>query len=194
MKKFILGFVCGGLILGSAGAYASDKIEAYIFPVSYSFNNEGKNVEGEYATLNYNGHAYVPVRFIAENLGSYADYDEKAQRINISFFPPGTTYITDPANPDVRAGIIQLAIDGGHTLIKGAVSIDAAANTIATYELETMIKFYDNDNQQIGEFSWSTNNMPLKSGEIRYFMDSFPGNATSYSKAVFEVRQKKTNR
>lgn len=188
MKKFILGFVCGGLMLGAVGVYASDKIEAYLFPVDFQFNEgQVKSADGEYTTLNYNGHAYVSVRFIAENLGGYVYYDDSAKRIKISYFPPSTIYLTDSRYPFIHAGIIQLAVDGGHTLIKEAVSINPGADPDVIHELQFSIKFYDIGNKLIGEFSWTTSDMPLNNGEIRYIMDSFPGDATSYTKAVLEV-------
>ncbi|WP_442600477.1 stalk domain-containing protein [Paenibacillus sp. KN14-4R] len=185
MKKFILGFVCGGLLLGSVGAYASDKIEAYLFPVDYGFNAELRQLNSEYETFNYKGHAYVPVRFIAENLGAYVNYDDSKKRINIGYYPPNTVFLKDDHFPTIHAGIINLAVDGGHTLIKAAVSVDSTdENNI--YDLQFNIKFYDSNKKMIGEYSW-TSDTPLKKGEIRYIMDSFPGNATGYEKAILEV-------
>jgi len=33
-------------------------------------SNEINTEVGEYQVLNYNGHAYVPTRFVAENIGA----------------------------------------------------------------------------------------------------------------------------
>lgn len=69
MKKFLLGLVCGMGLTATTAVYALETIQAYLFPVRYEFNGQAKELDSEYATLNYNGHAYVPVRFVAESLG-----------------------------------------------------------------------------------------------------------------------------
>ncbi|MEK3910415.1 stalk domain-containing protein [Paenibacillus sp. FSL H7-0331] len=74
MKKFFLGLVCGILVTASTAAYASDTIQAYLFPVGFELNGQDKKLDNEYATLNYKGHAYVPIRFVAESLGMGVRY------------------------------------------------------------------------------------------------------------------------
>jgi hypothetical protein len=69
LKKFILGLTCGIILTASTAVYASDTIQAYLFPVTIEFNGHDKKLDSEYKVLNYNGHAYVPVRFVAESLG-----------------------------------------------------------------------------------------------------------------------------
>ncbi|WP_256832148.1 MULTISPECIES: hypothetical protein [unclassified Paenibacillus] len=60
--------VIPGLVLSflfSSIAYSSDSIQALLFPVSLSIN--GERVENLYKPiLNYNGDAYLPLRFIVE--------------------------------------------------------------------------------------------------------------------------------
>ena len=51
--------------------------------MSYVVNNQEKALGDEYVTLNYNGHAYVPIRFVAESLGAGIAYDDKAKEIII---------------------------------------------------------------------------------------------------------------
>ncbi|KRF10188.1 hypothetical protein ASG89_01220 [Paenibacillus sp. Soil766] len=69
MKRFILGLICGMGLTATTTVFASDTIQAYLFPVKYEFNGQIKQLDSDYTTLNYNGHAYVPVRFVAESLG-----------------------------------------------------------------------------------------------------------------------------
>ncbi|MCR8644344.1 copper amine oxidase N-terminal domain-containing protein [Paenibacillus sp. N1-5-1-14] len=71
MKKFILGFICGIGLTATTAAYAvsSDIIQAQLFPVDIEINGVSKKLGSEYVVLNYMDHAYVPVRFLAENLG-----------------------------------------------------------------------------------------------------------------------------
>jgi hypothetical protein len=44
-------------------------IQAYLFPAKIEINGQSKELPSEYKVLNYNGHAYVPIRFIGESLG-----------------------------------------------------------------------------------------------------------------------------
>jgi hypothetical protein len=76
MRKFLIGLACGIGLSATTVVYASDTIQAYLFPVKYLFNGQNKELSNEYATLNYNGHVYLPIRFISENLGAVVQYDE----------------------------------------------------------------------------------------------------------------------
>jgi hypothetical protein len=49
------------------------------------FNGQSKDVDNEYTTLNYNGHAYVPVRFVAEHMGGNIRYEESSKSIMINY-------------------------------------------------------------------------------------------------------------
>lgn len=87
MKKFMLGLLCGGvLVAAGSAAYASEalqSIQAYLFPVKFVINGQNKQPDGEYATLNYNGHVYVPVRFVAEAMGGVVGYEEESGTVHI---------------------------------------------------------------------------------------------------------------
>jgi len=83
MKKFIAGLVIGSVLSLATAVYASDTLQAYLFPFKLVINGEEKTVDGEYATLNYNGHAYVPIRFVAEHLGALVRYKEDPRTISI---------------------------------------------------------------------------------------------------------------
>jgi hypothetical protein len=43
-------------------------IQAYLFPAKIEINGQSKELPSEYKVLNYNGHAYVPIRFIGVSL------------------------------------------------------------------------------------------------------------------------------
>lgn len=85
MKKFILGFSCGIALTATTAVYASDTVQAIFFPVKYVFNGQNKELNSEYTTLNYHGHAYVPVRFVVENMGGEIRYDESSKNILINY-------------------------------------------------------------------------------------------------------------
>lgn len=77
MKKFILGLTCGIILTASTAAYATDTIQAYLFPAKFEFNGLSKPLDtNEYVVLNHNGHTYVPVRFVAESMGKIVKYED----------------------------------------------------------------------------------------------------------------------
>ena len=68
----------------STAAYASDAIQAYLFPAKFEFNGLSKPLDtNEYVVLNHNGHAYVPVRFVAESMGKIVKYEDDTKIISI---------------------------------------------------------------------------------------------------------------
>ncbi|WP_171655112.1 stalk domain-containing protein [Paenibacillus foliorum] len=83
MKKFILGLVLGGLLSISTAAYATNSLEVLLFPVHFLINGQSKQVTNGYTVFNYNGNAYVPIRFIAENMAAEVVYDEAYNRVRI---------------------------------------------------------------------------------------------------------------
>jgi len=86
LKKFFLGFILGIILSVTATAYASDTFNSIVqFPVKYIFNGQEITLDDEYVTLNYNGHTYVPIRFMTENMGATVDYDEKTQTIKANY-------------------------------------------------------------------------------------------------------------
>jgi hypothetical protein len=85
LKKFLLGLTCGIALTATTAVYASNTINAILFPAKYIFNGQEKKLDSEYVTLNYNGHAYVPIRFLAENMGSIVGYDENTRTIKVNY-------------------------------------------------------------------------------------------------------------
>ncbi|MFD0871487.1 stalk domain-containing protein [Paenibacillus residui] len=86
MKKFWIGIACAGVVsLGASVAYASDYVQALLFPVKIEFNGQNKELSQEYTILNYNGHAYVPIRYIVENMGGEISYDGQLNQISIKY-------------------------------------------------------------------------------------------------------------
>ncbi|MFD0693778.1 DUF4309 domain-containing protein [Paenibacillus sp. GCM10027628] len=84
MKRFILGLICGIVLTATSAVYASDTIQAYLFQATYTFNGKSKALDDEYKTLNVDGHAYVPIRWLAESLGKIVKYDDETQTVAIN--------------------------------------------------------------------------------------------------------------
>ncbi|SDN40974.1 Copper amine oxidase N-terminal domain-containing protein [Paenibacillus sp. yr247] len=111
MKKFILGLACGVLLTASTAVYASGTIQAYLFPVAFEINGHEKKLDSEYTALNFNGHAYVPVRFVAESLGMgvrYINSLESGKVISIMAEP------TDADETTKKVWSIQYRLNLGH--------------------------------------------------------------------------------
>lgn len=84
MKKFVLGLICGIGLTATTAVYASDTIQAYLFPANFVFNGVSKQLDSnEYVVLNHNGHAYVPVRFVSESMGALVKYEDTTKTISI---------------------------------------------------------------------------------------------------------------
>ncbi|NEW09727.1 hypothetical protein GK047_27780 [Paenibacillus sp. SYP-B3998] len=66
MKKIVIGLVLGAGITCSTAVYASDAIQA----------------------INYNGHAYVPLRFVAESMRAQVEFNETEQQMSIKYGTP----------------------------------------------------------------------------------------------------------
>ncbi|MGF7036098.1 hypothetical protein J2T17_007149 [Paenibacillus mucilaginosus] len=78
MKKVLLGALIIGstLITATSISYSSNYLEnVSLFPVKLLFNDTVKELDKGYSTFNYNGHTYLPARFLVENMGGAIDYD-----------------------------------------------------------------------------------------------------------------------
>ncbi|WP_426446479.1 stalk domain-containing protein [Paenibacillus sp. S-38] len=83
MKRGIAGLaLCTALSAGTA-ASASDAVQAVLFDVTYKFGGKQAQLGGEYVSLNYNGHAYVPIRFVAEQAGLKVEFDEQSKTVKV---------------------------------------------------------------------------------------------------------------
>ncbi|MCR8635687.1 copper amine oxidase N-terminal domain-containing protein [Paenibacillus radicis (ex Xue et al. 2023)] len=83
MKKFVSGLIIGGIVSLSTMAYATNSLEVLSFPVNFLINGQTKELNNGYTVFNYNGNAYVPIRFVAENMAAEVIYDEAYNRIRI---------------------------------------------------------------------------------------------------------------
>lgn len=91
MKKFLLGIWCGAALTASTTMYAADGVWARLFPVKFQFNGESRDIGSRFKVLNYEGHTYVPLRFMAEQLGAGAAYDQETRTVTVMKEPVGGT-------------------------------------------------------------------------------------------------------
>ncbi|AEI43907.1 stalk domain-containing protein [Paenibacillus mucilaginosus] len=83
MKRWLAGITLMAALSAGTAASAADSVQAVLFDAAYRFGGKLAQVGGEYVSLNYNGHAYVPIRFIAEQAGLKVEYDESSRTVNV---------------------------------------------------------------------------------------------------------------
>lgn len=126
MKKFILGLICGIGLTATTAVYAADTIQAFLFPTKFEVNGQNKEIGREYTVLNYNGHAYVPVRFVAESLGLGIRYTDKDNVISIMNEPTNVDEVTK------KVWLVQYRITNGvdGNYVKGLLGEPSVERTI----------------------------------------------------------------
>jgi hypothetical protein len=147
LKKFILGFIFGIALSLTAVAYASDTVETYLYQATFLFNDERKDPESEYVVLNYNGHAYLPIRFVAENLGAVIGYDDESRTISIKNKPLD---ITDPDRAPnstlFKVGNLILIKEGENTKVIGQFDVGEYTGYVGIN-----LSFYNSQGEKIGQ-------------------------------------------
>lgn len=78
MKKFITGVIFGVGISACSVAFASDSLQAFLFPSKVTFHNHGESKEISFSNddpvINYNNKAYIPLRLFSEALDAKVNY------------------------------------------------------------------------------------------------------------------------
>lgn len=104
-KHLLIGLVVGMLVASGGQIFAAnaiEKIEAYInHDMTFTFDGEKKMLPDDYKVLVYKDRLYVPVRFVAENLGASIDWNDTTKVIAITSAKQET-----PSNPDASDNTI----------------------------------------------------------------------------------------
>lgn len=108
--KFVVGFVVGGLLLGSIGVYADSalkQITAYQnSDIKVTVNGSAvdlSSAEGTMYPIVYDGHSYVSAKAVAEALGASVKWNSDTQTVEItgnSGVPSSSVGIPDKDNSD----------------------------------------------------------------------------------------------
>lgn len=197
LKKFILGLVVGTLLSISTAVFASESVQTSLFPAFFKINGQNASLDKEYAVLNYQGHAYVPVRFIAEKLGAFVDYTDQGtyKDITINHFPSNVAILTDIKYSNIHFGLLDLNLDGGYTEIRGLLALDNDKDprTKTEHDIEFKLHFYDANDKLIGTAGGtskpggSDQKQTISTGEIKYVSAGEVGDFSKYAKVAFEV-------
>jgi len=156
MRKYIVGFVCGALVMSSAAVYASDTIKATIFPVSINVNGQNTELPDGYKIINVEGRTYVPIRFVAESLDSVVAYDHSSKSIRID-----NRFELQAIGSELRAGNLAVQKSGSANKITGEIyagqsfwaSMATSKNEVvpsSSLTLEADIAFYDQKGKKLG--------------------------------------------
>ncbi|MBD0379920.1 ankyrin repeat domain-containing protein [Paenibacillus sedimenti] len=146
MKKVLFGMAIGIMITLSTATYAADSIQALLFPAKIKINGTEKQLDSEYQILNVNGHAYVPIRYVAENTGINIGYDDNTQTISLAF---GNPPIQDKNNTIVSvSNLIATTYDKylDSTKVTGHLTLNTSEPEYVNADLE----FYDISNKLLG--------------------------------------------
>jgi hypothetical protein len=158
LKKFILGLSCGLVIACSSVAFASGSIQALLFPTRFEINGSNIALNNDYKVLNVDGHAYVPIRFIAENLGGTIDYDAELQKI---FVKNRNLDLTDPDYKGISVGNLILTKVGNNTRVTGQLRMEGVGNS--KNMIGANLSFYDDKSEKIGDVAINGNDFGVES-------------------------------
>lgn len=107
MKKFTIGLLCGIILSFATTAAASSEVRALLFPTAMSFHLNGNSSTAgpdDAVVLNYGNRIYVPLRFMAEQMGATVRYQAPA---NTGGYPAVEVYAVDERDLTIRE-------EGGH--------------------------------------------------------------------------------
>ncbi|WP_192702128.1 stalk domain-containing protein [Paenibacillus sp. OAS669] len=179
MLKFVSGLCCGLFVASASVAFASDSIQAVLFPAHFEINGSRVSLNDDYKVLNVDGHAYVPIRFVAENLGATIDYDQDTQKILVK---NRSLDLSDPDHKGIWAGNLILTKDGGSTKVTGQLKMEGVGNTTNT--VGATLTFYNDNNEKIGEASIHGDDFGV---DAQTFVSEGLGDFRSYSTVNLHV-------
>ncbi|GAB6178759.1 hypothetical protein JCM14036_00780 [Desulfotomaculum defluvii] len=126
--------------------YAADYVQTTLFPANIIINGQSKELNTEYTILNCSNHVYVPIRFVAENMGAIVDYNNNTRTININNISGDSLTIKDPKENFVQVGNLNLIREGNNTRVTGNILISLpGTNTIGAN-----LSFYNDKGEKMG--------------------------------------------
>lgn len=154
MKKILFGLVLGIMLGAGSSVWAAGEsiVQAVKAAVSLHFNGEEAVLPSEYEVLNYNGHVYVPLRYMAEQMGAVVSYDERSGSVSV-LANKAEPLLHDPDYPGVYAGNLQVSEKNGRSVLTGLVLLDDASSGMKPekmpYAFRGDLIFYNGQNEAI---------------------------------------------
>ncbi len=109
MKKWVIGFVMGVVLMFSIQVSANNEIIAQLADFSFQVNGEQKQLQDQ--PLVFNGKSYLPVREVATLLDYDVDYEEAAKAIVLTRIPATPVSQTVAADKYRDFGVYSAIID-----------------------------------------------------------------------------------
>lgn len=196
-KQFVVGFLCGSILSVTSAAFASNAIQAYLFPSKVTFHSGAavKEIDSS-EVLNYDNKAYVPLRSFAEASGSTVTFHEGTKETNFIhsidvYAASNKTDDTEIKDADAFVSISNLKMvtsQGTTQLVAGTIQankdltgkaidiniLDSMGNVLTTTDYVYI------DRQEVE---------PIHAGETRSFQTyaSFNGEAASYQVVIRDL-------
>lgn len=155
MKKVLFGLVLGMMLGAGSSVWAAGEsvLQAVKAAVSLHMNGETATLPAGYEILNYDGHVYVPLRYMAERMGAAVSYDERSRTVSVLSNQAGPL-LHDPDYPGIYVGGLQVNRKDGKSVISGLILLDDALSAIIPekmpYAFRGDLIFYDGQNEVIG--------------------------------------------
>jgi len=118
MRKYVIGFIVGAALTWTSAAFAGNTIQAVLFPAKYEINGAARELPEGYHTLEVEGRAYVPIRYIAESLDTVVAYDEAAMTIQVD-----NGFTVTSLNNGIRAGHLTVSASDQGSIVKGKLFV-----------------------------------------------------------------------
>jgi hypothetical protein len=196
LRTFIAGLCLGVGLAASTVVFASESIQAVLFPSKVSFHLGGqvKEIEGtgDDAIINYNNKAYIPLRTFAESMGAIVDYQAPSEatgnlnRIEIFSLTDNDLNIQD-SDGYVSLGQLRTEYDNVNQSPRFVSGLLKVNKNMAGKTLK--IDAFDQSGTKIGQSNyvsiqneWTKKPQP---GDVRAFFAELP---TDHVPASFQVR------
>ncbi|WP_438431359.1 copper amine oxidase N-terminal domain-containing protein [Gorillibacterium sp. sgz500922] len=179
MKKFLLGLLSGALLAGSTAAIAAPSLQAKLTSALFEINGQSVHPDSANPAIEVNGRTYVPLRFVAEELGAVVGYEADSKTVRIR---NGPLTVADPNFPGVSVGNLVLTRSGGNTAITGHLQYAGTGNSLN--RLEARLTFYDAANRKLGAAAIKGDAFGV---ETKTFSASGSGDLRAYQTVLLDI-------
>jgi len=169
MKKLVLGFALGCLLSLSTAGYAAEAIHTMLL-ATFKVNGVVKDARSlGYEVVQYHGRAYIPLRFVADQLGIAVAYEEETNTILLDDRFDAVELDSAGEGRLLRAGEFQFskAADGyritGKLFVNEAIWDHAAGASKSAKTIRGKLVFWNDQGKVIERISFEQQVRPLRS-------------------------------
>ncbi|MCZ8522510.1 MULTISPECIES: flagellar hook assembly protein FlgD [Paenibacillus] len=185
MKNFSIGLLVGIGVTAATGVWASNSIQATLFPSILHFHVNGTTTTidgtGENGILNYNNKAYVPLRLFSESIGATVDYRESSttdaakHQVDVIREDDQNFKVKDPGGfvslGSVDMNLVPVLSENGdpyYSTVTGIIRINQDLS-VSHKKIQLSIQTKENQYKSTQVDISNPENKPLKEGDIRIF-------------------------